>query len=150
MAYRAKRIMIAETKRRSSLFPQIKSLSAGGTSKVGYIDTTTKSSSSRNRQSCPSLSGDINDSPGYSQIWKKKLKTENMHWYFLFVICLITLTNCFYFLLGPMEPPKPSNDNNMLKANSDKERKLAFKKELCENLKKVYSNSFLNMDQFVV
>ena len=38
----------------------------------------------------------------------------------------------------------------MLKANSDKERKLAFKKELCENLKKVYSNSFLNMDQFVV
>ena len=49
-----------------------------------------------------------------------------------------------------MEPPKPSNDNNMLKANSDKERKLAFKKELCENLKKVYSNSFLNMDQFVV
>ena len=41
-----------------------------------------------------------------------------------------------------MEPPKPSNDNNMPKPNSDKERKLAFKKELCENLKKVYLRSY--------
>ena len=36
-----------------------------------------------------------------------------------------------------MEPPKPSSDNTTPKANSDKERKQAFKKELCENLKKV-------------
>ena len=59
MAYRAKRIM-----RRSSLYPSTKFNSAGGTSKVGFIESTSQSSSSRKRQSLTSLSSDYNDSIG--------------------------------------------------------------------------------------
>ena len=58
MAYRAKRIM-----RRSSLYPSTKFNSAGGTSKVGFIESTSQSSS-RKRQSVASLSSDYNDSIG--------------------------------------------------------------------------------------
>ena len=43
----------------------------------------------------------------------------------------------FIFLSGPMEPTKPSNDSAIPKTNSDTERKLAFRKELCGNVKKV-------------
>ena len=60
MAYRAKRIM-----RRSSLYPSTKFNSAGGPSKVGFIESSTQSSSSRKRQSLASLSSDYNDSIGY-------------------------------------------------------------------------------------
>ena len=60
MAYRAKRIM-----RRSSLYPSTKFNSAGGPSKVGFIDSTTQSSSSRKRQSLASSLSDYNDSIGY-------------------------------------------------------------------------------------
>ena len=42
-----------------------------------------------------------------------------------------------HFLSGPMEPTKPSNDSAIPKTNSDTERKLAFRKELCGNVKKV-------------
>ena len=59
MAYRAKRIM-----RRSSLYPSTKFNSAGGTSKVGFIESTSQSSSSRKRYSMASLSSDYNDSIG--------------------------------------------------------------------------------------
>ena len=58
MAYRAKRIM-----RRSSLYPSTKFYSTGGTSKVGFIESTSQSSS-RKRQSVASLSSDYNDSIG--------------------------------------------------------------------------------------
>ena len=58
MAYRAKRIM-----RRSSLYPSTKFNSVGGTSKVGFIESTSQSSS-RKRQSVASLSSDYNDSIG--------------------------------------------------------------------------------------
>ena len=58
MAYRAKRIM-----RRSSLYPSTKFNSAGGTSKVGFIESASQSSS-RKRQSVASLSSDYNDSIG--------------------------------------------------------------------------------------
>ena len=60
MAYRAKRIM-----RRSSLYPSTKFYSTGGTSKVGFIESTSQSSS-RKRQSVASLSSDYNDSIGCS------------------------------------------------------------------------------------
>ena len=59
MAYRAKRIM-----RRSSLYPSTKFNSAVVTSKVGVIESTYQSSSSRKRQSVASLSSDYNDSIG--------------------------------------------------------------------------------------
>jgi hypothetical protein len=36
-----------------------------------------------------------------------------------------------------MEPTKPSSDSAIPKTNSDTERKLAFRKEFCGNLKKV-------------
>ena len=58
MAYRAKRIM-----RRSSLYPSTKFYSTGGTSKVGFVESTSQSSS-RKRQSVASLSSDYNDSIG--------------------------------------------------------------------------------------
>lgn len=49
-----------------------------------------------------------------------------------------------------MEPPKPSSDNTTPKTNSDKERKQAFKKELCENLKKVSKRLMINIDIIVL
>ena len=49
-----------------------------------------------------------------------------------------------------MEPPKPSSDNTTPKTNSDKERKQAFKKELCENLKKVSKQLMINIDIIVL
>ena len=55
-----------------------------------------------------------------------------------------------YHSLGPMEPPKPSSDNTTPKTNSDKERKQAFKKELCENLKKVSKQLMINIDIIVL
>ena len=59
MAYRAKRIM-----RRSSLYPAGKSSTAGGISRVSFIEST-QSFSSQKRQSLPSLSSDFADSTGY-------------------------------------------------------------------------------------
>ena len=49
-----------------------------------------------------------------------------------------------------MDPPKPSSDNNTSKLNSDKERKQAFKKELCENLKKVPKWFMIKIDIIVL
>ena len=49
-----------------------------------------------------------------------------------------------------MEPPKPSSDNTTPKTNSDKERKQAFKKELCENFKKVSKWFMIKIDIIVL
>ena len=49
-----------------------------------------------------------------------------------------------------MEPPKPSSDNTTPKTNSDKERKQAFKKELCENLKKVSKRFVMKINIIVL